>query len=152
MTLTLRIEGFDDLGNGMPTEFVLNRRGATIGRAPTCDWCLPDPQRFISSRHCEISFRDGGYWLTDVSTNGTYLNGSSERLTGEHQIEQGDVLALGRYTVQAELNGMESRADDSVVEPAEASDTGPWGSSVSDASINSTTDEWGDPQLASGGG
>lgn len=151
MTLTLQIEGYDDLGNGMPTEFVLNRRGATIGRAPTCDWCLPDPQRYISSRHCEISFRDDAYWLTDVSTNGTYLNGSSDRLTGDHQIEQGDVLVVGRYTIQAQLSGMESDAEDNQRQFDNGPVSGPWDSSTEEPSASSAADEWGDPQTSGSG-
>ena len=31
---------------------------------------------FISGRHCEVRFEKGGYWLYDVSRNGTFLNGS----------------------------------------------------------------------------
>ncbi len=146
MTLTLSIEGVDNLGNGMPTEFVLHQRGATIGRAPTCDWCLPDPQRYISSRHSEISYRDGAYWLTDVSTNGTYLNSSTERLQGEHQINQGDVIAVGRYTIRADLSGSEAGAD----EGADASEggihPGPWDAPAQDLPPDSAGDEWGDAQ------
>ena len=32
---------------------------------------------FISGRHCEVRFEKGGYWLYDVSRNGTFLNGSA---------------------------------------------------------------------------
>ena len=39
---------------------------------PHLDWTLPDPTRFISGKHCEVRYRDGGYWLHDVSTNGTF--------------------------------------------------------------------------------
>ena len=87
MTLTLTIRNAATLDNGMPTEFVLHRRGALVGRADTCDWSLPDPQRHISSRHCEIKFHDDGYWLSDTSTNGTFVNGSSNPVQGEHRIE-----------------------------------------------------------------
>jgi len=59
MTLTLAIRNVDRLDNGVPTEFVLHRRGAVIGRSPTCDWSLPDPRNHISSRHCEVTYRDG---------------------------------------------------------------------------------------------
>ena len=105
MTLTLTIRNVPSLDNGMPTEFVLHRRGATIGRAPTCDWSLPDPHRYISSRHCEIVFRDECYWLSDTSTNGTFVNGSPDRPQGEVRIAQGDVILIGHYEVQAALSG-----------------------------------------------
>ncbi|WP_155264575.1 type VI secretion system-associated FHA domain protein TagH [Sphingomonas segetis] len=105
MTLTLVIRNAAALENGMPTEFVLHERGAVIGRADTCDWSLPDPQRHISSRHCEVRFHDGSYWLTDTSTNGTFVNNSADPLQGEHRIEQGDVILVGDFEIGAELSG-----------------------------------------------
>lgn len=105
MTLTLSIRNVSRLDNGMPTEFVLNRRGAVIGRAATCDWSLPDPRNYISSRHAEVLFRDGFYLFNDLSTNGTFLNGAGERMTGPRRIEQGDLFLIGQYEVTASLSG-----------------------------------------------
>ena len=105
MTLTLAIRNVASLENGMPTEFVLHRRGGLIGRAPSCDWSLPDPHRYISSRHCEVTFHDEAYWLTDVSTNGTFLNGEGDRLQGERRLQPGDVILVGHYEIVADLSG-----------------------------------------------
>ena len=105
MTLTLRIRNVDRLDNGSPTEFVLHRRGAIIGRAATCDWSLPDPRSHISSRHAEVSFRDGFYFFTDISTNGTFLNGNGERMAEPRRVEGGDLFLIGHYEVQAALSG-----------------------------------------------
>lgn len=105
MTLTLRIRNVAFLDNGMPIEFVLHRRGAVIGRAPTCDWSLPDPTNHISSHHCDIRFSDEGYVLLDRSTNGTFLNGSPQPIGGEHRLVNGDVLQIGQYEVVATLTG-----------------------------------------------
>lgn len=104
MTLTLTVRNADRLDNGMPAEFVLHRRGALIGRAPTCDWCLPDPRKHISSRHCEVSFADGFYTLADTSLNGTFLNGSDDKMTGPRRIEEGDRFTIGRYEIVARLS------------------------------------------------
>lgn len=105
MSLTLSIRNADRLDNGSPTSLVLDRRGAVIGRAPTTDWCLPDPNLHISSRHCEIQFRDGDYQLIDVSTNGTFLLGQSARLEGPHTIAPGDVFVIGSFEVLAVVDG-----------------------------------------------
>ena len=105
MTLTLTIRNVDRLDNGMPAEFVLNRRGAVIGRAATCDWSLPDPRNYISSRHGEVTFRDGFYYWKDVSTNGTFLNGAGERMGEPRRIEGGDLFLIGHYEVVAGLSG-----------------------------------------------
>ncbi|MDB5695592.1 MAG: Type secretion system domain protein [Sphingomonas bacterium] len=105
MSLTLTIRNVDRLDNGGSREFVLTRRGAMIGRAATCDWSLPDPRNYISSRHCEITFRDGFYLWNDISTNGTFLNGASDRMAAPRRIEPGDLFLIGHYEVVAALSG-----------------------------------------------
>ena len=147
MTLTLMIRNASALDNGMPTEFVLHDRGATIGRGSTCDWCLPDPQRHISSRHCEIRFRDGAYWLTDTSTNGTFVNDTAERLQGEHRIERGDLIIIGDFEVAAELSGSDAASED--VSPGSrdsSSDWKGWSDSPAPAASAGGDDDWGEPQ------
>jgi type VI secretion system FHA domain protein len=109
MTLTLTIEGRRHLDNGSPAELVLNRRGAIVGRATTCDWALPDPTRYVSSRHFEVRFDDGDYLLTDCSTNGTMLAATGERLASRHRIADGDRFQVGSYVIAARLTG---RAED----------------------------------------
>jgi type VI secretion system protein ImpI len=60
---------------------------------------LPDPSRSISGKHCEIRYRDGGYWLHDVSTNGTFVNGAEYRLDAPHLLRDGDRLGIGPYNI-----------------------------------------------------
>ncbi len=104
MPLTLTIRNADSLENGSPLSLILDRRGAIIGRAPTSDWCLPDPSLHISSRHCEIVFRDESYVLNDISTNGTFLRGSASRLPGPRVIAPGDVFLIGPFEIAAALD------------------------------------------------
>src|SRR5471030_2442373 len=105
MTLVLTITNLERLENGLPTRLRLDRHGAVIGRSPTADWSLPDPQHYISSVHCEIDFRDGGYVLVDKSTNGTFVNGQQQRLAGPHSICSGDTIVIGHYSINADLAG-----------------------------------------------
>ena len=89
MTLVLTITNADALDNGQPTQLVLDRHGAEIGRSAHTDWSLPDPA--ISSVHCDVAYRDGAYWLSDRgSTNGTSVNGV-QRLTTPHRLADGEV-------------------------------------------------------------
>jgi type VI secretion system protein len=118
MPLTLTIRNANHLANGSPLSMTFDRRGATIGRDPTTDWCLPDPSLHISSRHCEIVFRDDGYVLNDISTNGTFLNGATARLPSPHLLRHGDVLTIGHFEVSAMLDGQ-------ATSPAVASQTAP---------------------------
>jgi len=103
LALSLTIRNATKLENDSPLVLVLDRRSATIGRANSTDWPLPDPDLHISSRHCDVLFRNGGYELVDNSTNGTFVNSPTARLTGPHRLTNGDVIHIGRFEVRVEL-------------------------------------------------
>lgn len=99
MTLTLQIENHDALETGGPVWLTLERKGASIGRRGSMDWVLPDPTRLISGHHFDIGYRDGAYWLTDVSMNGTFLQGQRHRLEGAYRLQGGERLIVGHYII-----------------------------------------------------
>jgi type VI secretion system protein ImpI len=103
--LTLNIENVDQLPDGGPTQFQVDRRGFDIGRAQHLDWTLPDPTRIISSKHCEVRYLDGAYWLYDLSTNGTFVNRSSRRVQSPYRLCHGDQLEIGEYIVSVSIQG-----------------------------------------------
>ncbi|HEY4031378.1 MAG TPA: type VI secretion system-associated FHA domain protein TagH [Caulobacteraceae bacterium] len=103
MSLLLSVQNMDRLDNGEAAQLKLDRHGAIIGRSPHSDWSLPDQRNYVSSTHCEIDFRDGGYVLVDKSTNGTFLNDAPERMAGPHKIKDGDVIIIGQYRIVARL-------------------------------------------------
>lgn len=103
--LTLSIRNVDVLENGLPARVEFAQRGAIIGRAPTADWRLPDPRAFVSSRHCEILYASGQYRLSDVSTNGTFVNGAAHRLSTQHVLADGDLIQIGDYEIVATISG-----------------------------------------------
>jgi len=102
MTLRLTVENVPSLASGDPVEMVLAEHGLVIGRAAHADWTLPDPANHVSSIHCEVDYRDGRYFLTDKSTNGTFINGAGERLARPVQLRDGDLLQIGHYQVRVE--------------------------------------------------
>ncbi len=103
MSIRLTLENADRLPNGGATTYDASGRGFDIGREGR-DWNLPDPEMFISGRHCEIRYDNGGYWLHDVSRNGTFVNGSSQRLGAPHHLSDGDRLKIGRYIVKVGID------------------------------------------------
>ena len=105
MPLRLTIENMDRLPDGGPVRVQVEGRGLDIGRDQHLDWTLPDPSRHVSSKHCEIRFRDGGYWLHDVSTNGTFVNGAQFRMEAPYFLRSGDRLSIGQYIVAVEIEG-----------------------------------------------
>ena len=78
---------------------IFTEQGGTIGRGDDNTWVVDDPERFISSKHSEITFENGQYFLVDLSTNGTFLNGSSEPIGNGNrvQIQDGDRFVLDEY-------------------------------------------------------
>lgn len=108
MALSLQLVNETTLPDGGPVSFrITGKRGIDIGRDAHLDWTLPDPTRYISSKHCEIRYKDGGYWLHDVSTNGTFLNGAGQRMAIPHRLRTGDRFTVGHYIVAVTVEGEE---------------------------------------------
>ncbi|MFK7836764.1 MAG: type VI secretion system-associated FHA domain protein TagH [Sulfitobacter sp.] len=124
MTLRLRIDNFDTLEDGGPTWITLDQRGASIGRRASMDWILPDPAKHVSSHHFDIQFADGTYWLRDVSTNGTYLQGQYHRIEGALALQGGERLIVGHYVIAVELG---NQAPAAVPVGQTSATTDPWG-------------------------
>ena len=104
--LVLRVENFDRLADGGPLSFTADRRGFDFGRDQHLDWTLPDPTRRVSGKHCEIRFHDQGYWLYDISTNGTFINRSPRRVQSPYRLNDGDELVIGEYVVSVAIVGV----------------------------------------------
>ncbi len=103
MTLTLTILRCPD---AVPPETKQISGGEfRIGRGPDNDWIMPDPERLLSKRHCVIAFRNGGWAIADISTNGTYLNRDPDPV-GNGQIRElrdGDRIRFGAYEIEARI-------------------------------------------------
>src|SRR5690242_21061747 len=95
MFISLKVENPEILPQGGRAGYGPARDDFEIGRQGG-DWTLPDPERIVSSRHCRIAYQDGGYWLHDLSRNGTFVNGSRERLVAPYRLRHGDRLRIGR--------------------------------------------------------
>ena len=112
MALRFTIENVPNLPDGGPVSFtVTGKRSVDIGRDQHLDWTLPDPTRFISGKHCEVHYKNDAYWLNDVSTNGTFLHGSDQRIRSPHQLKNGDRLVIGQYIVGVSLESGSPSSD-----------------------------------------
>lgn len=103
MSITISITKSPTNVSNEQTSMVFAEKGGTIGRAANNYWILDDPERFISSRHSQITCENGQYYLTDLSTNGTFLNGSSEPIGKSNKVAltDGDTFSLGDYEFMA---------------------------------------------------
>jgi predicted component of type VI protein secretion system len=84
---------------------VFDECGGTIGRESVCDWVLPDHDKVISRRHCEIVFQDGRYWLRDISANGTFVDDDDSPVATNTMIDAETIstLTIGRYRINVTL-------------------------------------------------
>jgi len=87
--------------------------GGTIGRSADNDWVLPDPSRYVSAHHARVQFREGHFYLQDVSTNGVYVNDDMEPLakrgSSGYRLSDGDVLRMGDYHIVAALEALQAQ-------------------------------------------
>jgi hypothetical protein len=86
----------------LPTgdRIVLGEESLTIGRLPSCDIPVPDPN--VSRKHAEIRPSGAGYVVVDLgSTNGTRVNGAT---VNERKLTDGDVIAVGTTRLRFEAS------------------------------------------------
>jgi type VI secretion system protein len=118
MALRLRVISDHRHRLGDRNTFVFGVSGGSIGRSAENDWVLPDDMRYVSGRHARIVFHKGRYLLQDTSSNGTYVNDNDRPLGGQnpHELKSGDVLRIGEYHVQVQIDSAtEFTLDDSAL-------------------------------------
>lgn len=75
---------------------IMKKKVYTIGRE-NCDICLWDETNEVSRHHAQIRIDDKGkYWLTDMSTNGTYVNGIRITPHVEVMVNRDDEISFAR--------------------------------------------------------
>ena len=87
------------IGGGDPIPLV--RDTLVIGRRGSCDIPLHYPN--VSSRHCELTFLDGYWYVKDLnSTNGVKVNGARVQ---RKMLHPGDEISIAkrRFTIQYTL-------------------------------------------------
>jgi pSer/pThr/pTyr-binding forkhead associated (FHA) protein len=76
-----------------------------IGRSMSCDWCLPDPKRLVSSEHAQVRIDGADILLVDVSRNGTFLNRSLSPIgqNGVVKLQSDDQIKIGPYLIKVRV-------------------------------------------------
>jgi hypothetical protein len=79
----------------------LRDKPLTIGRLSDSNLTLPDHN--VSRRHAEVRRSGNGFSVVDLgSTNGTMINGV--RISGEHRLQDGDIVSIGSTHVRFEAS------------------------------------------------
>ena len=110
MMLTLLLEGPARMMGSVPTKS-LQYGSMVIGRSPTADWVLPDPEKVVSKSHCRVDADIDGFVVTDTSSNGLFVNGEPVGFGISRKLAHGDELRLGDVVVGVRI---ESPAPDGI--------------------------------------
>lgn len=81
------------------------QKSGYVGRSNEANFILEDISNHISSKHIQIDFKDSFYFITDVSTNGTYLKNPYRKLPKNTpiKINNADIFIIGDYEIKAKL-------------------------------------------------
>ncbi|MER8561752.1 type VI secretion system-associated FHA domain protein TagH [Mesorhizobium sp. M0578] len=76
-----------------------------IGRSPDAGWQIDDPDMFVSRAHCRITGGRDGYFVTDTSSSGLFIDDSDRPLGAgkSTRLRNGMRLRLGDYIVYVDL-------------------------------------------------
>jgi type VI secretion system protein len=120
MTLRLRIVSDHRRLLGERSSIVFTVNGGKIGRSADNDWVLPDPLRYVSAHHARVEYRDGHFYLEDLSTNGIFVNDDdrplAKALPAGHLLKTGDIVRMGDYQIVA---AVETEAEQSAAAQAD---------------------------------
>ncbi|MBD1553199.1 type VI secretion system-associated FHA domain protein TagH [Pseudomonas typographi] len=105
MELVLDVVSAPQWGRGLMTSKSFRQAGGVIGRGEHCEWVILDPTRQLSKRHAQVSFHDGTFYMTDISSNGISLKGSDMPLAKgrPHRVEHGSCYRLAGIEIRARL-------------------------------------------------
>jgi FHA domain len=93
---TKRVSTLEMLEGPQPGDiFRLEKETTVIGALDKeADWPIADLSRKVSRRHCEITRSGSRYFLVDVSTNGTWVNGRPVPAGEPVLLRRGDLIAI----------------------------------------------------------
>ena len=89
-------------------EIALGDDTVIIGRSDGNSLVLPDPLALVSRQHCRIDPLGDSWQLTDLSTNGSYVNDVPVGKGGGVPIHAGDTGAAGRLRAGGRGSAWES--------------------------------------------
>ncbi|MDX8490246.1 type VI secretion system-associated FHA domain protein TagH [Mesorhizobium sp. VK22B] len=109
----------------------LDEGDLVIGRSADAGWQIDDPDMFVSRAHCKISGGRDGYFVTDTSSSGLFIDDSDSPLGAGRstRLQSGMRLRMGDYVLYVEV---QSKASQTSVGQAPAA--------------NRSTPQWSSPE------
>ncbi len=105
MNLILTVTSYKGSAPAYPLSHQVDRGVITLGRLDSNDWVLPDDEKYLSSKHAQISKTRDGFQLKDLSSNGVFINNTRRPLGKGNQtlLKNNDVLYIGEYVISVLL-------------------------------------------------
>ncbi|MFC0396998.1 type VI secretion system-associated FHA domain protein TagH [Paraburkholderia rhizosphaerae] len=82
----------------------VDAQGATLGRGADCTVVLADGRRAISRVQARIEWRGDRYVLIDTGGHPTLVNGNAPDASREVILRDGDMLSIGAYLIELDLD------------------------------------------------
>ncbi|MDX1817622.1 MAG: type VI secretion system-associated FHA domain protein TagH [Marinobacter sp.] len=104
--LKLTVTNPTAMNGGVAVEHRFDAAGGSIGTAANDTWRLSPQHTGAVAGHAEVRFMEGDFCLIDRSGR-TYINSASQPVGRGRRarLNHGDMLAIGRYQIRAELVG-----------------------------------------------
>jgi type VI secretion system FHA domain protein len=119
MPISLDVQAYRGVAPLPPLGRRFDANGGVLGRGAGSDLVLDDPTKYISRAHARIEFRDGGWFLVDVGSNPSLVNGQVLGNAGPVRLTGGERIDIGDYTLVATLEP-ESQPEPAAIAPAPA--------------------------------
>lgn len=103
MPLSLNVQAYRGTAPLPPMGRRFDRTGGVVGRGAGSDLLLDDPTKYISRAHARVEFRDGGWFLVDIGSNPSLINGQALGPAGPARLTGGERIDIGDYTLVATL-------------------------------------------------
>lgn len=106
MRLKLKIQSY--AGKQVPrsaeNECYFDAQGGSIGRGQGNTWIL-SYDAHLSRRHVVIEQRNGMYYISDMSSNGVFINQSNTPIGRNNSriVNDGDIIQIGEHKILAEM-------------------------------------------------
>jgi type VI secretion system FHA domain protein len=119
VTLTLELTAASGARPGDVSQRIFGEEGGTIGRAPSSTWVLSHNK--VSGRHANITFRNGVFYIEDVSRNGVCVNSPDNRLahTRPYALKTGDRIFIEPYEIGVWVEGAARSTPQPIRDPFE---------------------------------
>lgn len=103
MPITLSVQTYREEAPPLPMARRFDQLGGAIGRIAGNDLVLDDPGKYISRVHARVEYRDGGYYLLDVGSNPSMVNGRPAGPGRPVLLQDGDQVLIGDYLLAVSL-------------------------------------------------